>query len=138
MESTAKPVVVAVDQAVDLKALRRLQRIGAVRLVQAHSLEQSFRHVADQGRAFVIGVSSVGGPDMIAADNVQLVESIIGKEKFADFEHVYASWLNKNDYFVTENVDDFIRGGRREALEQALPGLKIRTTAELLRDLTER
>jgi hypothetical protein len=27
--------------------------------------------------------------------------------KAADVEHVYASWLNGNAYFVTENVDDF-------------------------------
>jgi hypothetical protein len=26
--------------------------------------------------------------------------------KAADVEHVYASWLNGNAYFVTENVDD--------------------------------
>jgi hypothetical protein len=34
-------------------------------------------------------------------------------------------------------VDDFIRDGRREALEEVLPGLKIRTTAEFLRALAE-
>jgi hypothetical protein len=133
--SPPRPLVVAVDQGVDLKTLRRLQREGAVRLVQAHTLEQNFRNVVDQGRSFRVGESTLGGPDMIVTDNVHLVEHVIGREKFADVEHVYASWLNKNDYFVTENVDDFIRNGRREALEEALPGLKIRTTRELLQDL---
>lgn len=127
--------MVAVDQGVDLKKLRRIQRRGDVRLVQAHTLEQDFRHVADQGRPFRLGVSSLGGLDMLAADNVHLVEAVIGRDKTADVDHVYASWLNKNDYFVTENVDDFIRNGRRGALEQALPGLKIRTTAEFCREV---
>jgi hypothetical protein len=131
----AAPLVVAVDQGVNLKVLRRIQGRGEIRLVQAHTLEQDFRQVADQGRAFRLDVSVLGGPDMISADDVHLVEAIIGREKLADIEHVYASWLNKNDYFVTENVDDFIRQGRREALEQALPGLKIRTMAEFLREL---
>jgi hypothetical protein len=135
--SATRPLVVAVDQGVDLKTLRRLQHDEAVRLVQAHTLEQNFRNVADQGRTFRIGESTIGGPDMIVADNIHVVEHVIGREKFADVEHVYASWLNKNDYFVTENVDDFIRNGRREALEQAMPGLKIRTTRELLQDLAE-
>jgi hypothetical protein len=126
-----------VDQGVNLKVLRRIQQSGEIRLVQAHTLEQEFRQVTDQGRAFQLGVSTLGGLDMIAADNVHLVEAIIGRDKFADIEHVYASWLNKNDYFVTENVDDFIRKGRRGALEQALPGLKIRTTAEFLRELEQ-
>lgn len=128
-------MTVAVDQGADLKALRRLQRDGRIRLVQAHTLEQSFRQVVDQGRAFRIGFSTIGGPDMIAGDNVYVVEAIIGKHKQADIDHVYASWLNRNDYFVTENVDDFIRDGQRAVLEELLPGLKIRTTAELVSEV---
>ncbi len=127
--------MVAVDQGVNLKTLRPLQRQGRIRLVQAHTLEQAFRHVREQGRAFRLGVSRLGGPDMLAGDNVHLVEKLIGTPKLADVEHVYASWLNNNDYFVTENVDDFIRDGRREALEAILPGLKIRTTDEFIREI---
>ena len=73
---------------------------------------------------------------MLAGENVGLVEKLIGRHKLADVEHVYASWLNKNDYFVTENVDDFIREGRREALEEILPGLKIRTTDEFGQEMS--
>jgi hypothetical protein len=126
--------VVAVDQAVNLKALRGLQREGRIVLVQAHHLEQSFRSVMDQGRAFKVNVSALDGPDMIAGDNVHDVVRIIGKDKMADVEHVYASWLHGNDYLVTENVDDFIRGGRREQLRAALPGLWIGTTDEFLQE----
>jgi hypothetical protein len=40
---------------------------------------------------------------MIAGGNVYGVETIIGKNKLPDIDHIYAAWLNKNDYFVTEN-----------------------------------
>lgn len=119
----------------NLKLLRKLQEQGRIKLVQAHTLEQSFRRVRDQGKAFRLGVSSLGGPDRLAGDNFEAVARIIGKDKPADVEHVYASWLNGNDYFVTENVKDFILRGRREALEDVLPGLRIRRTEELIREL---
>jgi hypothetical protein len=91
--------------------------------------------VEDQGRPFRWDVSTWDGPDRIAGDNVLEVERIIGKAKRADVDHVCASWLNGNDYFVTENVDDFIKCGRREVLQALLPGLRIRRTNELLREL---
>lgn len=117
--------------------LRKLQQEGRIRLVQAHSLEQKFKHVDDQGRPFRFDVSRFDGPDRIAGNNVHEVERILGgRGNLADIDHVYGSWLNDNDHFVTENVDDFIRGGRRETLEAAMPGLRIRTTRELIRDLS--
>jgi hypothetical protein len=91
---------------------------------------------ASRGRPFRLDVSRLDGLDRIAGDNVHEVERILGKSNVSDIDHVYASWLNGNDYFVTENVDDFIRGGHREALEASLPGLRIRTTAELVDDLS--
>jgi hypothetical protein len=128
---------VAIDQGVNLRVLRRLQRDGRVELVQAHSLEQEFRHVGQHGRLFRLDISTLDGPDMLAGDNVHAVEALIGRDIRADVDHVYAAWLNTCDYFATENVDDFIRDGRRERLEELLPGLKIRTTAELLNVLDE-
>jgi hypothetical protein len=126
--------VVAVDQGSDLKLLRRLQHDGRVELVQAHTLEQQFRQVRGQGKAFRLDVSRLGGPDMLAGENFYEVGRLLGPGKDADVEHVYASWLNGNAYFVTENVDDFIHDGRREELEALLPGLRIRRTAELVRE----
>jgi hypothetical protein len=130
-------VVVGVDQGVNLKLLRDLQRQGRIVLVQAHTLEQSFKQVRDQGRPFRLDHSVLDGPDMLVGENFNAVLRIIGTDKLADVEHVYASWLNRNDYFVTENVDDFVRYGRREKLEAVLPGLRIRTTLELIRALDE-
>lgn len=130
-------LMVAVDQGVNLKRLREIQREGRILLVQAHTLEQSFKHVSDQGKPFRLGMSTLDGPDLLVGENLQEVERIIGNWNSADIEHVYASWLNKNDYFITENVDDFISHGRRDALENALPGLRIRTTEELIRELAD-
>jgi hypothetical protein len=130
-------IVVGVDQGVNLKVLRGLQRQGRVVLVQAHTLEQSFRQVCDQGKPFRLDFSALNGPDMFVDDNFEEVQRVIGKDKLADVEHVYASWLSKNDYFVTENVQDFVRAGRREQLGALLPDLRIRTTQELVRELDE-
>lgn len=113
----------------------KLQREGRIRLVQAHSLEQDFKGVDDQGRPFRWDVSRFDGPDRIAGDNVHEVERILRRRNVADIDHVYGAWLNGNNYFVTQNVDDFINNGRREAPEAAMPGLLIRTTDELVRDL---
>jgi hypothetical protein len=131
-----RPLIVAVDQGANLKVLRRLQREGRILLVQAHTLEQRFRGVREQGRAFRIGHSRIGGPDRIAGENVRVVEEVVGEKNLADVDHVYAAWLNQNDYFVTENVGDFIAGDRRARLEEALSPLLIRTTVELEHDLT--
>jgi hypothetical protein len=135
--STPGTLIVAVDQGVNLKRLRDVQRQGRILLVQAHTLEQSFKQVSDQGKSFRLGTSRLNGPDLLVGENLQEVERLIGKGNSADIEHVYASWLNKNDYFVTENVDDFIRRGHRDALENVLPGLRIRTTEELIRELAD-
>ena len=125
-------ITVGVDQGANLRHLRQLQREGRLVLVQAHTLEQSFKYVADQGKVFRLD-SGLDGPDLLSDESqLQEVERIVGKENRADIEHVYVSWLNKNDYFVTENPDDFISDGRRESLELILPGLRIRTTEELL------
>ena len=126
---------IGVDQGVNLKVLEQLKREGVILLFQAHDLEQIFRVAKRQSRPFRLDVSELNGPDRLASDNFYVVEALIGKENFADIEHVYASWLCRNDYFLTENPDDFIRDGRREKLEAALPGLKIRRMAEFLQEM---
>ena len=51
-----------------------------------------------------------------------------------DAEHVYSCYLNRIDYFITENKTDFIANGKREQLE-ALLGVKIPRTEEFLDEL---
>lgn len=128
------PIKVGVDQGVDLRRLRRLQDSGALTLFQAHDLEQQFRQVAQQGRAFRLDVSTLDGPDRLADERFEEVRRLLGRDREIDAEHLYACCLNGNEYFLTENVKDFTQHGRRETL-QALLGVKIRRTQEFLDEL---
>ncbi len=128
---------VGIDQGVNLKKLKRLQDSGIVVLYQAHDLEQQFRRVTQQGRPFRLDLSELDGSDMLADEKFYDVLGELGKDREADVEHLYACYLNRNDYFITNNPDDFIRGGRRERLERLL-GVKIRRTEEFLDELRDR
>lgn len=68
----------------------------------------------------------------MAGDNVDDVHLEFGNNNYNDFLHVYSAYLSQMDYFVTNDLDEFIKGGRRERLEALMPGLKIRTMDELL------
>jgi hypothetical protein len=126
---------VAIDQGVDLKKLKELQRSGVLELTQANELEQTWeQHVSQQKKGFMIGHSRLDGPDVLADDRVHEVERIVGLDKRVDIAHVYAAYLNRCDYFVTEDTKAFIIDGRREALEAVL-GVRIRRTSELLSEL---
>ena len=127
-------IKVGIDQAANLKVLRNLQHQGLIELRQANELEQTWSDVVQQKKGFMLGSSMLNGPDVLADDKVHEVEAIIGLDKRTDIAHIYAAYLNKCEYFVTENVKDFINGGRREALESLL-GVKIRRTEEFLREV---
>jgi len=101
-----------------------------------HDLEQRFPGVQPQGRAARYGQSKYGGPDMYADEKMTEIVKIVGPENVTDAEHVYAAYLNRCDYFVTDNPDHFVSGGRRERLEEIL-GLTIRRTAEFLSEMGE-
>lgn len=128
-------LLVAVDQGVDLKKLRALQKVGKIRLQQVRDIEVSWKNVADHGQPFTIGASIIGGPDMIAGDNVNEVRALFRKDQENDFRHVYSAHLVQADYFVTGDKTDFIVNGRRERMEGLMPGLKVRTTAEFLEEI---
>ena len=125
-------VSIAIDQGVDLRRLRTLQEKGIIVLHQVHDLEQKFPHVAPQGRAFRLDYSRLGAPDMLADERFEQTLKIVGHPP--DAHHVYAAYLNRNDYFVTENPDHFIDEGRREKLE-ALLCVKIRRTNEFILEI---
>jgi hypothetical protein len=131
------PIKVAVDQGANLKALRELQRRGLVTLHQANELEQTWPgHVIQQKKGFMLDHSKLDGPDELADEKVHEVEKIVGSDKRADIAHIYAAYLNECEYFVTENPDDFINDGRREALESLL-GIKVRRTNELGQEIAK-
>jgi hypothetical protein len=79
------------------------------------------------------GYSKWDGPDIWGDEKVPEVERIVGLDKRADIAHIYACYLNKCDYFVTEDAQAFINGGRREALESLL-GVKVRRTVEFIQE----
>ena len=134
--SMSQPLKIYVDQGVNLKKLRMFQKQGLVQLLQAESLEQQFKAVVKQGRAFTIGESIIGGSDMIAGNNVNDVRIEMGMANNKDFQHIYAAHLNRCDYFITENPQDFIANGKRQKLEDML-GVKIRRTDEFINELAE-
>ena len=127
-------IKVGIDQGVNLKVLRELQRRGLVELCQANELEQTWRDVTQQKKAFMLDNSRLVGPDVLAGKEVGEIERIVGEGKWADVAHIYAAYLNGCDYFVTENPDDFIRNDRRKALERLLQ-VRIRRTHELVEEI---
>ena len=120
---------VYVDQGANLKKLKILKNKGLLYLVQGHTLEQSFKNVDQVGKAFTIGVSTIGGADMLVGEDLDAVSKLIGKKN--DVGHIYSARLNHCDYFITNNPKDFIYNGKREKLEKIL-NLKIRTSEEFL------
>ena len=75
------------------------------------------------------------GRDVLANEDVaHALGRIIGPGNRRDIGHMYAAYVNKCDYFVTEDVKDFINNGRREALESLL-GVKIRRTIEFIQEI---
>jgi hypothetical protein len=131
-------IKVGIDQGANLKALRQLQLRGLLTLHQANELEQTWpRDVIQQKKGFMLDHSTLDGPDEIADEKiVREIERIIGLENRKDIGHIYAAYLNKCEYFVTENPDDFINDGRREALESLL-GIKVRRTDELVQEIAK-
>jgi hypothetical protein len=125
---------VGIDQGANMKMLKRLQSAGIVVLYQAHDLEGRRRQVIQQGRAFRFDVSELDGIDGFADEKWEDTIELFGAARENDAEHLYSCYLNRIDYFITEDQSDFIAGGRREQLE-ALLGVKIRRTEEFLDEL---
>jgi hypothetical protein len=134
---TKQSIKVGIDQNVNLKKLRQLQRQGLIELHQANELEQTWSDIVQQKKGFMLGYSRLDGPDVLADETVHEVERIIGLDKRVDIAHIYACYLNDCEYFVTEDANAFIANGRREALESLL-GIKIRRTKELIQEVAPR
>lgn len=119
-----------IDQNIDVKRLKRNIPLPSVEVVQCHDLENK-RGIAEQvGGSFTIGASTIGGPDMIVGDNFIDVSKVIKNHNKKDILHIYSAYMNKCDYFVTDDMDEFI--SNRNQLEHILSPLKIVTLDELL------
>ena len=130
-------IKVGIDQGANQDLLRPLQDQGLIELRHAKELEKTWSYyVTQQKKGFMLGHSKLGGPDELAKEEVvEKLQEIIGLANRADLGHIYACYINKCEYFVTENPDDFIKGGRREALESLL-GVRIRRTTEFVDEVT--
>lgn len=131
-------LLVAVDQGVDLAILKRLQAESKIKLQQVRDIEQRFKHVLEHGQPFQLDHSSLDGPDMLADNNVNDVQNMFSKNQQNDFLHIYSGHQIRADYFVTNDRTDFILNCRREKLEELMPGLKIRTDEEFLKEIGEK
>lgn len=123
-----------IDQGANMKKLKRLQNAGVVALYQAHDLEFQREGVAQQGRPFRLGLSRLGGVDGLADEKWEETLRLFGTVRENDAEHLYSCYLNRIEYFITEDKADFIAHGKREKLETLL-GVKIRRTEEFLDEL---
>ena len=129
-------IKVAIDQGAKQNLLRPLQDQGLIELRQANELEQIWSDVmTQQKKGFMIGHTRLGRDVLAEEKIIRELERIIGPQNRIDIGHIYAAYLNKCEYFVTENPDDFIKGGRKEALESLL-GVEIRRTEEFIQEIT--
>lgn len=136
---------VYIDQGVNQKVVKQLQKSKPFVLVQGHSLEQLFTITEKVGEPFRLDHSLLDGSDRLVGDNYSQVESIIGKINSNDVDHLYSAYMDGCDIFLTNNPDDFIRSKRGDAndvlkraqLEAILNGIKIMTLEEFKSYLKE-
>ncbi|NTU72565.1 hypothetical protein HGB07_00075 [Candidatus Roizmanbacteria bacterium] len=133
---------VYIDQGVDRKKITNLKRLHDLEVVHVGHYEQKLRHADSIPGVFMLGVSTLGGGDYLAGDDIDDIEDIMHPNKVSDrfdLAHLYSAYHAKCEYFVTNNPKDFIRdirndpssNGKREELEKILTGMKIVTTDEL-------
>jgi hypothetical protein len=134
-----------IDQGVDQRKLKVLSNKYDFDMVQAQGLEQNIKIAGNVPKAFTIGLSTIGGDDYLAGNDIEQLRAIIGSNSVndrLDIGHVYAAYHAGCKYFVTNNPKSFIYTSRRDntdvkrqQLEATLGGLKIVTIAELEEDL---
>ena len=124
---------VYIDQNINQKKIKEIKKSFNFEIVQ-NDTEQQFGSTSKINKAFILDSSQLDGPDVIVDNNIEIVQRVIGENKHEDIGHIYSAHINNCDYFITENVKDFILHGKRELLEQALPSLKIRRLGEFVRE----
>jgi hypothetical protein len=121
---------VTMDTSADFKRLKKMQDAGLIE-VENVNLENSVKKIrATHLTVGILGVAKLPfrlGP----YDIYQKILSIIGSQNIQDAMILEAHIDSGNDYFVTNNVDDFINNGKRENLENYFSGLKILRVGEL-------
>jgi hypothetical protein len=122
--------IVTMDTSADFKRLRKMQNAGLIH-VENVNLENKVKRIsATHLTVGILGVAKL--PFRLGPYNVfEKILSMIGKQNIQDAMILEAHINSGNDYFVTNNVDDFIDNSKRESLEKTFPGLRILKIDEL-------
>ena len=135
MNKSRLPIVITIDQGVNQRKLKSLIRDEKIIVKQVKDLEYQWPFTRKHGQPFRIGVSTIGGLDMIADDNfIAVKQEFPHKRQQADMIHLYSAYLAGSEYFLTNDPNDFIYEEKRLRLEALMPGLKIRTLEEFLNE----
>ncbi|MFA4844981.1 MAG: hypothetical protein WC654_00265 [Patescibacteria group bacterium] len=127
-----EPYLVTCDSGANKKILKLLEQRKLIKIFDVN-IETCSRNTEKIQAVGVWGYSkwddgSVWGN---GSDNFQEAKEIIGGHNMGDVRHLEAHLRSGNDIFVTEDLDEFIRDGRREELESKFSELKIMTPEEL-------
>ncbi len=127
-----KLLSITCDSSANKKILHELERCGAIKIFDVN-IETYSKNTEKIKAVAVHGHSkwddgSVWGDD---SGHFQSAKEIIGGHNIGDVRHLEAHLRSGNDIFITEDLDEFIRNGRREELERKFSGLKIMTPQEL-------
>lgn len=87
-----------------MKALRRLQSQGLRELHQANELEQPFPKVIQDKKGFMVGDTRFGRDVLAKEDVAHALGRIIGPGNRGDIDLIYAAYVNKCEYFVTNEL----------------------------------
>ncbi|HAU65844.1 MAG: hypothetical protein A2017_17700 [Lentisphaerae bacterium GWF2_44_16] len=127
-----KILSITCDSSANKKTLCDLEKRGFIKIFDVN-IETFSKQTTKIKAVAVRGHSkwddgSVWGDD---SNNFQEAKEIIGGHNMGDVRHLEAHLRSGNDVFVTEDLDEFIRDGRREELESKFSDLKIMTPEEL-------
>jgi len=125
-----KAKTVTMDTSADFQRLKKLQDKQLIR-VEKVSIENDIKQVCTTHTTVgILGAAHLPfrlGP----YDIYETILSIIGKQNINDAMILEAHIHSGNDYFVTNNVNDFIKNGKREKLQAVFRGLRILLIGEL-------
>ena len=129
-----KAPTVTKDISSDYKKLKALRNKGIIKIIGIKIENNADKFDAILPTA-VLGHTALGsmklGSDKQAKDFEEL-KKIIGSANIKDCIHLEAHIREGYDYFVTEDRDIL---DKKSALEQQFPGLEIRTTDQLIKEL---
>lgn len=135
-------IKIYVDQGVNQKRLRTLRAKyeAGVDLVNVNHYEQRIKCARSISGVLTLGGSALDGDDYLGDDcilkQIEVAMFPDGKNKpndNLDIAHLYSTYIEKCDYFVTNNPRNFIYSGIRKRIERILPRLKIVDIDELER-----